>query len=242
MNHQFTKRLAIFVEGQTESLLIERLIKELAGNKGLTLEIQRAEGGGKSGLTRSVRSVILRNLNSHESRYYVLIRSSENDERVVSDIREEAINLAKKGYKQIIGLRDVYPKKYADIERMKSAMNETLRQANTLLPCNVFLSVMEIEAWFLAEECHYQEIDQALTPNLIKCQTGIDVMGNMELIEHPSESLDQIYRIVGKSYKKRRNKIQNIVNKLNIENFFFCVPKRLPNLGKFIEELDTFFD
>ena len=165
MNDQLLKRLAIFVEGQTEVLLIERLIKELAGKKGLTIEIQRAEGGGKSGRVRSFQVVTLRNSASSESRYYVLIRSSDNDDRVISDIREQAIDLAKKGYEKIIGLRDVYPRSYTEVDEIKSAMKRVLQQVNNHIPCNIFLAVMEIEAWFLAEEDHYQKVDQMLTPS-----------------------------------------------------------------------------
>lgn len=242
MNDQLLKKLAIFVEGQTEVLLIERLIEELAGKKGLTIEIQRAEGGGKSGRARSFQVVTLKNSARSESRYYVLIRSSDNDDRVVSDLREQAVDLAKKGYEKIIGLRDVYPRSYTEVDKMKSAMKQVLQQVNNHISCKIFLAVMEIEAWFLAEEDHYQKVDQILTPSFIQSQTGIDVMGNMELIEHPSASLNQIYNLAGQSYRKRRNKVQNIVNKLNIENFYFCVSGRLPNLGRFIRELDNFFD
>jgi len=242
MNDQLLKKLAIFVEGQTEVLLIERLIEELAGKKGLTIEIQRAEGGGKSGRARSFQVVTLKNSARSESRYYVLIRSSDNDDRVVSDLREQAVDLAKKGYEKIIGLRDVYPRSYTEVDKMKSAMKQVLQQVNNHISCKIFLAVMEIEAWFLAEEDHYQKVDQILTPSFIQSQTGIDVMGNMELIEHPSASLNQIYNLAGQSYRKRRNKVQNIVNKLNIENFYFCVSERLPNLGQFIRELDNFFD
>lgn len=242
MDDRCLKRLAIFVEGQTEVLLVDRLLGELAGKKGLTIEIQRADGGGKSGRERSFRTFTLKKSDSPESRYYVLIRSSNNDERVTSDIREQALDLAKKGYEQIMGLRDVYPLEYADIGKIENGIKKALKQVNSHINCSVFLSVMEVEAWFLAEEHHYRRMNRRLTPDLIKSVTGIDVMGNIELIRHPSDSLNQIYGIVGQSYRKKRTKVQSIVDKLNIENFYSSVAARVPHLGQFIQELDRFFD
>ena len=52
--------------------------------------------------------------------YYVLICNSSNDDRVLSDIRDLYPTLTAQGFREIIGIRDVYPQPYADIPAIRS--------------------------------------------------------------------------------------------------------------------------
>lgn len=40
--------MAIFVEGQTEQLFVEKLINEIAGSKRVTIEARKCFGGGNN--------------------------------------------------------------------------------------------------------------------------------------------------------------------------------------------------
>jgi len=106
--------MAIFVEGQTEQLFVAKLLREIAGEKNISIEQEKAIS--KNG--HRLFSVIQASKNL-DKKYYVLIRDCGNDELVQSDIRDSCESLAKKDYQKILGLRDVYPKTSADIPKLE---------------------------------------------------------------------------------------------------------------------------
>jgi len=51
-----------------------------------------------------------------------------------------------------------------------------------------------------------------------------------------------IYKLVGRSYSKKKQQVQNIVKELNFKEVINEVPKRVHALGYFIRQLKSFFD
>ena len=70
------KRLAIFVEGQTDQILVEKLIIEIAGRNNIKVLLQKAEGG-KSYSRKFV--TIKGDSATTDSKYFVLIVDSSSD-------------------------------------------------------------------------------------------------------------------------------------------------------------------
>jgi len=62
-------------------------------------------------------------------------------------------NLSKKDYSLIIGLRDVHPISRADIGKLEAGLPRFVKTKP--IPVEFILSVMEVEAWFLAEHSHF---------------------------------------------------------------------------------------
>ena len=89
-----------------------------------------------------------------------------NDELVQSDIRDSCESLAKKNYQKILGLRDVYPKTFADIPKLELGLKYGI--PTKYFPIHIILAIMEVEAWFLAETTHFSRIHPSLTNDLIK--------------------------------------------------------------------------
>jgi len=79
------KKLAIFVEGQTEQLFVERLLVEIAGSNYVSIESYAAHGGGKSGQPRRLKLLTARKTFGTE-KYYITLVNSGTDGRVASDI------------------------------------------------------------------------------------------------------------------------------------------------------------
>ena len=79
------KKLAIFVEGQTERLLLERLLRKIADQNKVSIEVRRMFGG-----TRSRRAVVIyqSEVRAHE-RFFVLIVDSGSDGSVGSDLLDQ---------------------------------------------------------------------------------------------------------------------------------------------------------
>jgi len=226
------KRLAIFVEGQTEQLFITKLIKEIAGDKNVAI-IQEQKIQGQNHTTIKAEKI------TDETKYYVLIRDCRNDDQVKSSIRYVAESFANQGYEKIVGLRDVYPKKHSEIPELKKWL--TYGIPTKYLPINILLAVMEVEAWFLAETAHFMNIHHTLTTDIIKAVLGFDpTMECVELRYNPAKDLNDIYQYAGFSYTKRRDNCMRTVEALDYESVYFQLRYTVPCLGSFINEIDTF--
>ena len=229
------KRLAIFVEGQTEKIFVRKLLEEIAGKNNIAIAEQDMQGRQNSRFTVLTMSDPV----TAQTKYYVLICNSGSDNSFVSDIRDQYASLVSSGYSKIIGLRDVYPIPIAD----KGILERSLR---TVLPrggvsSHIVLAVMEVEAWFLAEWKHFMKIDANLTPSLIQLNLGFNPeVDNMEHRNHPAEDLHKAYQLVGKSYRKKENHVNRVVSNLDYEFLYLQLAGVVPSLGKFIRYIDDF--
>jgi hypothetical protein len=113
------KRLAVFVEGYTEVVFVERLIEEIAGHNRVQIEHRQIRGG--SSTPRIVRQISASSPTGQK--YYVLLFDCGGDSQVKTRILEEHENLTKNGYSRVIGIRDVRPTfSYGEIARLESSL------------------------------------------------------------------------------------------------------------------------
>jgi hypothetical protein len=230
-------KLAIFVEGQTERIFIERLITEVASAHQVTFARFKGQGGGASGARQFVRLSGQRQ--SPPTRYYVQIVDSSTDNRVVSDINDTHANLTRAGFKAVLGIRDVFPAPRASIPAMRAAMAQVL--TGTALPVDVVLAVMEVEAWFLGEHNHLAKLDRPVALADVIAQLGFDPsVDNMEDRAHPAEDLHNVYRLVGYAYKKRSTQVERTVNALDYTHLYLTLPARMPSVHELVAALDRF--
>lgn len=109
------------------------------------------------------------------------------------------------------------------------------------LPIEFVIAVMEVEAWFLQEWNHYEQIDQDLTIQSITDGAGFNPESdNAADILLPADTLNQIYQLVGKSYNKKKVKVKRTVEALDYENLYENVCVMLPQLNQFIGLIDNF--
>ncbi|EMJ3470023.1 TPA: DUF4276 family protein [Vibrio harveyi] len=230
------KKLAIFVEGQTEQVFVHRLINEIAGRKNLTVRLDQLQGGAKSERTISKVEVY----DSEENvEYFVLVRDSATDSRVLSDVQESLEKLKENGFEKVIGLRDLYPLPIDKLPRVEQAISRVLSEP--VLPAKIVVAVREIETWFLSETAHFGNIDEKLTLELIKEKLSLDFQNlNFEDIEHPSDTLHEIYQLVGKAYKKSKRHVDRTVDALDYENVYLVLQGTLASLGLLVSEIDSF--
>ncbi len=211
------KKIAIFVEGLTESIFVHKLIEYFYGYKG-GLKIKPRKIRGK-----------YRIINAYENSgstpaYYVLIYDSGQDRRVVSDIKQNAENMIKnEQFDMIIGLRDLYPNKRQELGKMEKAMAKVLANIYSPGRVKVHVAVMETEAWFLADFGMLFKTDTTLNVNNIKQVTNlqIDQIDPEKTIDHPANVIDAIFKTIGKRYRKHEDEIHGIVSKLDFD--FLCL-------------------
>lgn len=233
------RKLAIFVEGQTEILFLERFIKEIAGEHRVHIRIVSVRGKKKSKQHgKRIAQLTLESENS-ETTYFVLLCDCGSDKTVLSAIRNSYPGM-QGTYSGILGLRDLYP---TPLERKDDVMTtiEGLLPVGPLAS-RVILAIMEIEAWFLGEVTHYRRVDPSLTHE-VACQIlGFDPSeGDLEDRRQPSEDLNRLYSKAGYSYTKEKHVVTNTVELLSWERMYLELPNRLPSLKTLVDCLDDFF-
>lgn len=227
-------RLAIFTEGETEQLFVEWLVREMISAPHLHIELRAARGGRS---TRRRTRIVEAVADNPELKYYVLIVDCGGDGAVKSRILEEYQNLARYGYKALIGLRDA-PKQRADIPRLQQGLPEGVPMAP--VPVVFVLAIMEIEAWFLAEHTHFPRIHERLTSALIHAELGFDPSADdMRLRDRPAHDLNAAYQLVGERYQKGRA-AQRTVYFLDCERIAFEMTAADPEIQRLIDNIEGF--
>lgn len=225
------RKIAIFVEGQTEMLFLDRLIQELASETGLAMEHAEASGGASR--ARQIKVLKRQAPQPHHS-FYVLIVNCSGDSKVKSDILERYHSLKRAGYSVILGLRDVYGQfRYDDVPRLRRELQAGLPRAEP--PVELFLSIMEIESWFLAEHTHFQRISPALTMHRIQHNLHFDPsQDDMERRWHPAEDLDRIYQLGDARYTKQRANLERTLEAIDYHYFISKVSRRFFDADRLI--------
>jgi len=236
------KRLAIFVEGGTEQVFVEKLIVEIATDKNIEIKLVRGTGRLNRRSYDSVRATSLNN----GTDFYIIIYNSGGDTSVNADIKDQYRSLVRSGYDGIIGIKDVYPRQRSDAVLLMYYFAYMIPTV-PIKPLYL-LSIMEIEAWFIAEHTHFTKIDPALTCSLIKANTGFDPStDDPQLLHHPAAELDTYYQLVGKYYDKNLanighpdNRFRETPNVLDYAQIYLDVINRIPPLKLLVEAIDSF--
>jgi hypothetical protein len=228
-------KMAIFVEGQTEQIFVERLVNEIAGRHRVHIDAVLGYGGKQ--FPRAFLEV-------HASRpspakqFYVLIYDSMGS-RVLSDVRDEYTSLTSQGYSEIVAIRDVYPLSSSDIPDIRSAFS-TLAPNTPIQPLLV-LAVMEIEAWFIAEHTHFAGMHASLTHTAVSSHLKYDpATHDVQLVPHPAEDLRGAYSFASLGYSKSRTHAERTVQHLDYAALYLSVRQRIPDLDALVGCIDRF--
>ncbi|MEZ2275341.1 MAG: DUF4276 family protein [Microcoleus sp.] len=231
------KKIACFVEGQTEQIFVERLFQEIAGHKKISIETFKFQGRKDNRRIQSLQQSIKK-----DAPFFVLLYNCDCDSQVLSDIRKEHDRLTNSGYEKIIGLRDLYPQPLEKKQEIEKGIRGFLKPLQKIgVPIYVVLAVMEVEAWFLAEWNYLAKIDNRLTCDFILQKCGLDLrILDPEQRAHPSQDLDEIYRLVSRNYDKSEKASQEIINNLDYELLYLHLVNSVKQLKRFIDEIDSF--
>jgi hypothetical protein len=231
------KKLAIFVEGQTERIFITKLLQEIAGYKKVSVEVYQVRGDRANRKIQPLKSNFI-----EAAPFFILVYDCGCDSHVLSDIKKQHDSLTAKGYEKILGLRDLYPEPLENRTQVENGIKGFLKtfQKNGI-PISMILVIMEIEAWFLGEYSFLTKIDSCLTSNFILHNLGFDLNAlDVEQIPHPSEVLDSIYQLIQKSYDKSETTVERIVSLLNYEFIYLHLVYKIKQLKKLIDAINLF--
>ncbi|BBC25056.1 hypothetical protein [Pseudanabaena sp. ABRG5-3] len=233
------KKMAIFVEGETELRFIDRLIREIANEKSLQIVLVKASGGGTR-ITRTY-NVVYDSGGGSDKEFYIRIVNSGTDNRVGSDIRDNYAALMNSGFEMVIGVRDVYPDfSLSDLPKLRNGLRYRLRTKPVSV--DFVLGVMEIEAWFLAEHTHFSRIHPRLSASRIAALYGFDPsIDDMQLRANPAFDLHNAYSLEGLAYKKTGSQIQRTVEALDYAEMYLEHKAKFPDFAVFMRVIDQFF-
>lgn len=226
------RKLAIFVEGQAERLFVQHLLTEIAPKGELHIDSRALRGVGHGKQIWCYRLC-------ESPLFFVLVVDCGNDDRVASEMRAQASRLASEGYERILGLRDLYPKKRQDQERLSREIARVLPQ--TPIPCEMVLAVMELEAWFIAEHTHFGRLIPGVSAEQIRGALNLDpASDDVRDLAHPSKALGQVYALGGHSYGKHEEEVERTVKHLDFAAVYTELRPRLPELDALLTPLDAF--
>jgi hypothetical protein len=232
------RRLAIFVEGYTELLFVDRLVREIAEKRSLAVQHRKIRGGGRDGKIPKRYVELLVPAEIDDVSHYVLIVDCGGEHLVGQRIREEHTSLDASGYEKIIGIRDIYPNfEKSDVPSIRRNMRYGVK--TKLIPVQFVLSVMEIEAWFLSEYLHFPIIDSSITTSLIQSRLGFDPeVDDMTNRPNPASDMKAAYQLGGKVYEK--GDAQGTVSALDYDHVYMGLRERIPDLNDLLESIDHF--
>lgn len=232
------KKIAFFVEGQTEQIFVNRLVKEVLGYGNATIILKKITGG-----TNAPRHEFVRNLNiSRNAEFMVLVYDCGADNRVKSEILENMQSLRSNGYTCVVGLRDLYPLPVDEYTRLAKGLNFLpldMKEFKSIF--DIIVVIQEIETWFLAEASHFLKVDKKLTGRYIKQHLGFDPnVVNLVTRDHPSEDLNRIYKLAGRAYTKKYWQVEKLVNRLDFNKIRRDIRHKIPSLDELISCLEDF--
>lgn len=242
------KKMAFFVEGQTEQIFVNRLLQEIAGQKKVVVELKKF-----SGTNRPQIQIIPRHAPPSlvSPTHGVLIYDCCGDEGVKKRILDESISLLDKGYLDVIGIRDLYPLKLSDLSKLESNLNNGTTKGTVRIPglppkTSIIIAVSEIEAWFLAESNHFSYIDEKLNKAYVESQTSAlgfnPYVDDATLRLQPSQDLHNIYQLAGKSYTKKKNNIERTIDCLDYADIYLRLAPIIAKLSELIAKIDGFLE
>jgi len=168
---------------------------------------------------------------SSENHFYLL--NANSDVLVVPQIIRMEDFLFEQGYQKIIGLRDMFSKKYKDevpSREIIEAINQEIIEIheieireNTTFPdkIKICFAIMETEAWFLGLHEVFEKIDKKLTVDFINKELEINLqeIDPETEIFHPATLVKKIYKLVDKNYGKHASDTNTITGKLTKEDY-----------------------
>jgi hypothetical protein len=175
------KKIAIFVEGQTELIFVREYLLKAYNYQDISIECYNLFTEDKLHDTEYPFQV------PDATLFFQLINVG-NDNAVLSRILQREQHLWNADFYRIIGLRDMYSKQYRELTTIQGQIDKQLnneikeitaltitqkaKQAQNISFC---FAIMETESWILGFHDCFEKINPRLTTSYIKEKLGFDL-------------------------------------------------------------------
>lgn len=242
------KKIAFFVEGQTEQIFIKWLLIKIASqkNRNISLTLKQFKGGGRKmpEIEETINERLQFFIDEPKIPFFeCLIYNCGKDELVKPRILENIQTLFEIGCTEIIGIQDLFPNyKLLELAQLKRGLQFiSPDRLPLLITFEIVVVVHETEAWFLAEVEYLKKFDNRLTNVFINAELGFDPYeDDMRLRENPAKDLNNVYQLVGRGYSKRERQVKKIMENLDFHNLYTNIRHKIPELDELIQKIDSF--
>lgn len=227
-------KIAIFVEGQTERKFVKQLIYQRYGSVP-TVIVREMVLKGKGSYFQPIDV----NQGQGIGCLFLVVEVPEYSKVLTMAIYNAENMVRNIGFALIVGLRDLIPNKRNEKAEVINLISRLLSGIAVRDKISIILAVMETEAWFLYDWQLFQRIDCRLSPSYIQSNLNIDLVNDDPELkyEHPSKTMDEIFRLVGLRYRKREGEIDTVVKSIDF-NHMFSFSDKIDSFRRFISKLD----
>lgn len=237
------KKVAVFVEGQAELILVRELLLKMYNYQDLGINCYNL-------ICDNLDEAPYKYGNMEANNYYMIVNVG-NDNSVLSKIFARISGLHKKGFTKIIGLRDVYGDFYKKknkgvrninlelIEKLKNAAQNEIDAKDFAQYIKLHFAIMEVEAWFIGFNI-FERIDATLSNDLIKSKLNYDIENDDPEITyyHPAKIMGDIYGLIGSKYDKHESDVSSLVSFLEKEDYNNLIESfKCSTFTSFVQEL-----
>lgn len=232
-------KMAMFLEGRAELEFNSSLIQEIARHRAITIETRKLRG-----TVENRRSQLITTLETDgkglAATHHFLLFDCGGESLVKSRMMAEYEPLSNSGYSEIFCHRDVAPNvARKDIAKLEAGLPYKVKTQP--IRVRFVLSVMEVEAWFLAEHSHFEKIDPSITVAAIAAALGFDPSdGDMQLRPAPCEDLGRCYALAGKQYDKLNT--QPTIDAIDYVRIYLELVEKFPHLKLLCDAISDFLD
>jgi hypothetical protein len=217
-------KTAIFVEGKTELIFIRELLLRYFEYQDISLQCFTLFSKGDMEYAPYDY-----NFPPSEAGFYFQIINTGSDKAVLPNLLKREKSLWKSGFYRIIGFRDMYSEDYLKIVKKIRVINPSTSsqfiaehqeeiRSSADRPSDIFFrfAIMETEAWLLALQQVFENIDTRLTATFIQRNLGFDLNSIDPEAEffHPANVVEQIFELIGRTYRKKEGDIETVVSSL----------------------------
>jgi hypothetical protein len=218
------KKIAIYVEGQTEHLLVYHLILTWWSYSGIQIQNTqlRANEDRPSKVPNFLPEV------GPEHGFFFHIIDVQGDGTLASAMKDRANKQHELGY-DILALRDLYPDN--DPSHLIEKFQMALKKIRCLNPekIDLFSAIMEIEAWLLAFSGALSKWAKGLNPS---------IPTDLEKIPRPSSLMAEIGKSAGRNDHKTYHNISSFVASITREDILgVYASDRIPSFSRFWKKM-----
>jgi len=219
-------KTAIFVEGQTELILVREMLLRLFEFQDIHLECYTLFTDSKFRTTEYP-------FGNNTAEYYFQIINVGNDNAVITRLLNREKYLWNIGFDKIIGLRDMYSKNYRELSherKIDESLNQKFIQGSRETidekaerPEKIFFyfGIMEVEAWLLGIPIIFERMDENLTVENIVMLLNINLneVDPETTFFHPANEIEVIFELAGKNYNKSKGDVSALVSYIKKEDY-----------------------
>jgi hypothetical protein len=222
------KKIAIFVEGQTELIFTRELLLKCYEWQNIWVECYSLFND------RDLNPVEYSFPNQDAEFYYQIINIG-NDTKVLSSLlkREKYLFSANQAFDKIIGLRDMYSKEYRETAKssiIKDEINQKFINSHNATierfsenpdKVNFHFAIMELETWLLGINGIFSDFNEELTTEKIEeeLEVNLEEIDPEKEVFHPAKLISEIMSLVNESYDKKKGEVNKFMGRISKEDF-----------------------